>query len=635
MSSKLKFNRDGASVRSSSSLFYPTEPYTSVSEKDEINAGKLATYQQVMSFIFHSRSSTWLFVAGSIAGILHGLVYPGLAFLVSNIFSDLQGSAESGLGPVRTMAFAFMGLGAYSMISHIIKTWCFEIVSFKATRDLRLRWFQALLRQDAAYFDVYDISGTAASVQATSNRFRNGINKFPEGVQSISTALGGFVFALYSSWKTALVVLGIIPIMAGSTLMVMHFNQTKSARAQAAYARAGGVAYTSISSIRTVLSLNAVSAVIAQYNEATKEAFQMTVSTLWKHGLANGSMAGTFTIMQCILALYGASLIYNEVSSTGCDPSGSVAGNSTCTDSGSAIFGAMLGITFASRGFARLGNFYSALVATRAATYPAIQAISRSTGTEEKRIYSSEDTSDEVTDSSSQDVEQAQKIKAILPKYAIDSSSTSGLKPQNVKGSISFRNVSFSYPTRANDLALCNLTLDIEAGKTIALVGPSGGGKSTTISLLERFYDPSAGQVLLDGVDLRKINVSYLRSSLIGYVAQEPKLFSTTIAENIRYGNPNATQEEIEKAATMANAHEFIMSFPEGYQTLVGDNTQLSGGQAQRICIARALTKKPAILILDEATSGKKKIVCRDNCFSFTFNLTEHRFDFNQWDSFG
>lgn len=132
----------------------------------------------------------------------------------------------------------------------------------------------------------------------------------------------------------------------------------------------------------------------------------------------------------------------------------------------------------------------------------------------------------------------------------------------------------------------------------------SGGGKSTTVALIERFYDPLEGSVTLDGIDIKEFNVAYLRS-LIGYVGQEPTLFATTIAGNIRYGRPDATQEEIEAAARSANAHDFIASFPDGYDTQVGDKgAQLSGGQKQRIAIARVLIAHPAILLLDEATSA-------------------------------
>jgi ATP-binding cassette, subfamily B (MDR/TAP), member 1 len=146
--------------------------------------------------------------------------------------------------------------------------------------------------------------------------------------------------------------------------------------------------------------------------------------------------------------------------------------------------------------------------------------------------------------------------------------------------------------------------LIINAGSTVALVGASGSGKSTVVSLLERFYDPEGGAVLLDGRDVRELNVQWLRSQ-IGLVSQEPVLFSGSIADNIRYGREGASMEDIVAAARMANAHSFISDFPDGYDTLVGEKgVQLSGGQKQRVAIARAIVRDPKVLLLDEATSA-------------------------------
>ncbi|KAJ1063229.1 hypothetical protein K5549_013094 [Capra hircus] len=173
------------------------------------------------------------------------------------------------------------------------------------------------------------------------------------------------------------------------------------------------------------------------------------------------------------------------------------------------------------------------------------------------------------------------------------------LPRERLRGSIAFHNVSFSYPCRPGFPVLRDFSLTLPPGKIVALVGQSGGGKTTVASLLERFYDPTAGMVTLDGQDLRTLG------QVIGFISQEPVLFGTTIMENIRFGKVDASDEEVYAAAREANAHEFIISFPEGYDTIVGERgATLSGGQKQRLAIARALIKQPAVLILDEATSA-------------------------------
>jgi ATP-binding cassette subfamily B protein len=174
----------------------------------------------------------------------------------------------------------------------------------------------------------------------------------------------------------------------------------------------------------------------------------------------------------------------------------------------------------------------------------------------------------------------------------------------SVTGRITFEGVSFAYPVRPDVRVLDDIDLVLEPGTVTALVGPSGAGKSTVAALMLRLYDPGDGAVLLDGRNLRELDARWLRTR-IGTVAQEPVLFSTSIAANIRYGRPDATDDEVEAAARAAHAHDFIVDLPDGYGTEVGERgVRLSGGQKQRVAIARALLKDPPILILDEATSS-------------------------------
>ena len=180
-----------------------------------------------------------------------------------------------------------------------------------------------------------------------------------------------------------------------------------------------------------------------------------------------------------------------------------------------------------------------------------------------------------------------------------------GLKLNHVFGEIEFKNVVFSYPTRNECKVLNNFDLKLIPGKVTAICGLSGEGKSTIASLLERFYDIESGSIILDGHELKTLDPMWLRGHVIGFINQEPILFGTTVMENIRFGRPEATDEEVLNASKQANAHDFIQRFPEGYQTIVGERgVTVSGGQKQRIAIARALIKNPSILILDEATSA-------------------------------
>ena len=196
--------------------------------------------------------------------------------------------------------------------------------------------------------------------------------------------------------------------------------------------------------------------------------------------------------------------------------------------------------------------------------------------------------------------ERFQEIMAIAPDIKDEKDA---IAVDHLKGDITFENVSFYYEESAEKV-LNNIQLKVDAGDYMALVGPSGVGKTTLCSLIPRFYDVSEGSIQIDGMDIRHIKLADLRNN-IGIVQQDVYLFAGTIMDNIRYGNPNATDEEVIRAAKRANAHEFIMSFPEGYDTDIGQRgVKLSGGQKQRLSIARVFLKNPPILIFDEATSA-------------------------------
>lgn len=432
------------------------------------------------------------------------------------------------------------------------------------TNSFKTQWFKSLLRQDMTYFDIMDISGTATIIGVNGMKYKMGMgNKLGEGIQFFFTLTGGLTFAIWSSWRVTLVmIVSVLPVMALSIFSLLKMNQTQSARADESYGKAGSIVHTSVTSIRTILSMNGVEEMIQRFTAATQEAFEGASSQVIYVGAANGAVMGSLMLCYLPLVLYGGYLVYEGIRETGCDPSGAVLSNEECTPSASGVFGAMLGVTFGSAALPQVLGAMQEMVAVRAAVYPAIQVMNRK---------SKEDEDESGDDKTS--------TRSTLPDYQIDSSSDHGLKLFDPQGKIDFKDVTFAYPTRHEKSILNSFSLSIPAGKTIALVGSSGHGKSTVASLIQRFYDPIAGSISMDGTDLRDMNVQWLREQ-IGVVSQEPRLFAGTIHENINIAFPEAGQQDIEEAAKRANAHDFIMSFPDGYDTHVGqDGAQLSGGK--------------------------------------------------------
>jgi ATP-binding cassette subfamily B (MDR/TAP) protein 1 len=212
---------------------------TDKSEKSKPKPPTQASVSETLSFVFGSGTKTVvIFVIGVIGALGNGAVYPILAYLFSNSFADISSASNDGLAQVRELAFTFLIVGVYALVMATIQTGCFEIVAYKASHNLRLQWFQALLRQDPAFFDVHDIGGIASNVGPAANRYRRGVGrKFGEGIQFFTTGVGGLGYAMYASWRVALVVLAVLPFISVSALAVVSLNQSKTQRAGKSYSR--------------------------------------------------------------------------------------------------------------------------------------------------------------------------------------------------------------------------------------------------------------------------------------------------------------------------------------------------------------------------------------------------------------
>ena len=367
-------------------------------------------------------------------------------------------------------------------------------------------------------------------------------------IHHICAFIASFIVAFIYSWDMTLVMLATVPVMAGMMAMLGSSLTKGKAKAEEVYAAAGGQALATFSGIRTVQSFNAEDKLVKDFMTKLNTTIPSAKSANFWGGLAMGGMQFNMFCSYGLAMWYGGMKVRD--------------GKMTGGDVMVVLFTTLIG------GF-ELGQ-----------AGPKIQAIMQAL------------------------VAGGRMFKIMDRNSKIDATSDAGTVPASVSGTIRFEGVRFAYPSRPDITIFRDFNLEIPAGQSIALVGESGSGKSTVVSLIERFYDPLAGKVSLDGEDVAGLQVRWLRDQ-VGLVSQEPTLFALSIKENIKYGKEGATDAEVEAAAKAANAHNFISALPDGYDTQVGERgIQLSGGQKQRVAIARAMLKDPKILLLDEATSA-------------------------------
>ncbi|KAI7892138.1 P-loop containing nucleoside triphosphate hydrolase protein [Mucor mucedo] len=423
----------------------------------------------------------------------------------------------------------------------------FRIAGERIIQRLRNNLYQSILKQDMAFFDK-NRTGELISRLSTDTAIvgKSLTNNVSDGLRALATASVGSSMMFIISPKLTGIMMLVVPPVAFFGIVYGRYVKSLSRKTQNALSEITKVAEERISSVRTVQAFAKEKSEEKRYGLRVEEVFSLAK----KEALASGAffggagLSGNLAVLAVLLS--GGKMVMENIITIG------------------ELTSFMLYTAYVGTSLGGLTSFYSEIMKGVGASDRLFELLERK---------------------SPISVETGKALKSI-------------------DGKIQFEGINFSYPTRPQSQIFKDFSLTVNPGTVIAIVGPSGSGKSTIGSLLLRYYDPLSGNILIDGNNIKDINLHWWREQ-VGVVSQEPVLFAGTIAENISYGRENATFEEIQEAATKANCASFINTFADKYETLVGERgVSLSGGQKQRIAIARALLKDPKILILDEATSA-------------------------------
>ncbi|PIA38942.1 hypothetical protein AQUCO_02700259v1 [Aquilegia coerulea] len=494
----------------------------------------------------------WLYaLLGSIGAAIFGSFNPLLAYVIALVVVAYYKDVGDHLRhEVDKWCLIIAGMGIVTVVSNFLQHFYFGIMGEKMTERVRRMMFSAMLRNEVGWFDEEENSADTLSMRLANDAtfvraaFSNRLSIF---IQDTAAVVVAILIGMLLEWRLALVALATLPVLTISAIAQMWLAGF-SRGIQEMHRKASLVLEDAVRNIYTVVAFCAGNKVMELYRFQLVKIFKQS----FLHGMAIGFAFGfsQFLLFACNALL----LWYTAVS--------------------------------VKNGHLDLSTALKEYTVFSFATFALVEPFGLAPYILKRR----------------KSLTSVFEIIDRVPK--IDPDDNSGLKPPNVYGTIELKSVEFYYPTRPEMMILSNFSLKVSGGQTVAVVGVSGSGKSTIISLIERFYDPVAGQVLLDGRDLKLFNLRWLRNHM-GLIQQEPIIFSTTIRENIIYARHNATEAEMKEAARIANAHHFISSLPHGYDTHVGmRGVDLTPGQKQRIAIARVVLKNAPILLLDEASSS-------------------------------